>query len=235
MENDKFLQCETKLTFLLLSFVGGYFGAYTYLLRGGVFCNAQTGNVVLFGMALGSMNWGRALYLLIPISAYCGGAAASEFMGKHMTGWKYLRWDTLLVGFELIVAVLLGLLPPEAPDQICQVALNFICSMQYNTFRQAEGMPMATTFCTNHIRMIGVSLVKDKCHGDEAAGAKWRFHVKMVISFIIGCVVSTLLCKVYAYKTISGAAVVLAIVFIRLLYADLVTERHLYSVLPRGH
>ena len=30
--------------------------------------------------------------------------------------------------------------------------------MQYNTFRQAHGIPMATTFCTNHIRQAGVSL-----------------------------------------------------------------------------
>ena len=38
----------------LLILVAGWYGAYTFALRGGVFCNAQTANVVLFAMALGN-------------------------------------------------------------------------------------------------------------------------------------------------------------------------------------
>lgn len=51
----------------------GFFGAYTFLLRGNVFCNAQTGNVVLMGMVLGAKKWSEDLYYLIPISAYLMG------------------------------------------------------------------------------------------------------------------------------------------------------------------
>ena len=46
--------------------LAGFFGAYTYLLRGNVFCNAQTGNVVLMGMALGAGKWEEGFYYLIP-------------------------------------------------------------------------------------------------------------------------------------------------------------------------
>ncbi len=34
---------------VLLAVVGGFLDAYTYLLRGHVFANAQTGNIVLLG------------------------------------------------------------------------------------------------------------------------------------------------------------------------------------------
>ena len=36
----------------LLAAAGGLLDAYTYLSRGGVFANAETGNMVLFGICL---------------------------------------------------------------------------------------------------------------------------------------------------------------------------------------
>lgn len=71
-----FLMCERNWIYHTLITVAGFYGAFTYLLRGNVFCNAQTGNVVLMGMALGSGEWGHALYYVIPISAYLMGAAS---------------------------------------------------------------------------------------------------------------------------------------------------------------
>ena len=39
---------ETVLIGSLLALAGGFLDAYTYICRGGVFANAQTGNIVLF-------------------------------------------------------------------------------------------------------------------------------------------------------------------------------------------
>lgn len=57
-ENPQFLECESRLIYGLLMASGGLLGAFTYLRRGGVFCNAQTGNFVLLSMAL----YRRALF-----------------------------------------------------------------------------------------------------------------------------------------------------------------------------
>ena len=68
-ETDRYyLMCERDWVYHILITGAGFFGGYTYLLRGNVFCNAQTGNVVLMGMALGSRKWWEALYYIIPIS-----------------------------------------------------------------------------------------------------------------------------------------------------------------------
>ena len=61
------LECERSWIYLTLMCVGGYFGAFTYVLRGGVFCNAQTGNILLFGMALGEGAWGRGPFAKVPL------------------------------------------------------------------------------------------------------------------------------------------------------------------------
>lgn len=53
-EQEEFLECEKWWIFAVLMFVGGFYGAYTYTARGGIFCNAQTANLVMLGMAIGS-------------------------------------------------------------------------------------------------------------------------------------------------------------------------------------
>ena len=118
MENDititqekKYLFCESRWTFWALTLAAGMYGAYTYNLRGGVFCNAQTANIVLFGMALGKADWKEAAYFLIPISAYLFGTIFSEILAKYVKRFQFLRWDTILVGFEMIVAFVIGCLP----------------------------------------------------------------------------------------------------------------------------
>ena len=42
VDEHEYLECEKRWVFLLLMMVGGFFGGFTYSIRGGVFCNAQT-------------------------------------------------------------------------------------------------------------------------------------------------------------------------------------------------
>ena len=90
--------------------------------------------------------WWHALYYLIPISAYIGGAFLSEILPTPVKRHLPMRWETMLIAIEIAAVLFLGLLPESAPVQISQVTINFIASMQYNTFRQSEGVSMATTF-----------------------------------------------------------------------------------------
>ena len=39
----------------------GFTGVFTFLLRGGVFCNAQTGNFVFLAIAIGTFQWKQAV------------------------------------------------------------------------------------------------------------------------------------------------------------------------------
>ena len=234
-EGCEYLECEKTWVYDLLIAAAGWFGAYTFLLRGGVFCNAQTANVVLFAIALGSRNWTEAAYLLLPIGAYFLGSFVSEYLGKSVKRLHLLRWDTVLIGIEVIVVIVLGLLPAEAPDQICQVTLNFICSMQFNTFRQVQGVPAATTFVTNHIRQVGHFLAKYVRHRDAASWDRVIVHGRLILFFLLGAMVSTFFCHLLSYRAIWGSAVVLSFIFIGLLHADLSYEKDKLAKVPHGH
>ena len=234
-QRKDFLECERSRVFCLLMVSSGLLGAFTYSIRGGVFCNAQTGNVVLISMALGNGDWKGAAYYLIPITAYGLGAAATELLPGLVKKAGLLRWDTMLVGFEVLVTLFLGFLPETAPYHISQVAINFICSMQFNTFRRAEGFPMATTFCTNHICQIGISLAKGLKKKDKIFFTKCRRHLEMLFMFITGAVTGTVLCGLFLGKAIFFGSFLLFIVFIDLLHADLPKEKGMLGRVPEGH
>ena len=238
-ENEKyFLTCERDWVYFTLIFVAGFWGAYTYLLRGSIFCNAQTGNVVLMGLALGSARWGDALYYLVPISAYILGAFVSELVPNPIKHRFFVRWDTILILVEMLAVLILGFIPDSAPVQISQVVINFIASMQYNTFRQAEGVAVATTFVTNHIRQVGVGLAKELHHrgtGDKSHRAKWAKHCGMLLFFALGAVVGTVFCSLIIGRAIWITLIPLGVIFATLLHADLTTEKDLVEQKPSGH
>lgn len=230
-----YLECEKTWVFALLMGVGGFLGAFTYVLRGGVFCNAQTGNLVLLAMALGEGNWSRVLYLIFPITAYFLGAVVSEAIAGPIKKFQLIRWDTLFIIIEIIAVILLGLIPETAPYQITQITVNFICSMQYNTFRQAQGIPMATTFCTNHLRQLAIWFIKFVKHRQQTEKIRFLSHLLMLAVFVAGGVISTILCHLLKGKAVFFTLLPLIIILIDFLYADLKKEKGKLTRVPRGH
>lgn len=233
-----YLMCERRWVYDALILAGGIFGAYTYLLRGGVFCNAQTGNVVLLGLALGAGKWGEAAYYLVPISAYLMGAFVSELLPNPVKHHLPMRWDTLLIALEMAVVLALGFVPDTFPVQIAQVAINLIASMQYNTFRQAEGVPMATTFVTNHIRQVGIGLAKEVAHRnrrDKTHRKKLLRHTEMLLFFVGGAVVGTVFCRLMGGRAIWVSLAPLGAVLAAFVYADTRLEKGMTERKPAGH
>ena len=235
-EQKEYLECEKRWVFALLIFVAGFYGAYTMLLRGGVFCNAQTGNMVLMGIALGQGDWLRGLYYLFPIGIFLLGVMISELIPRSVRRLG-IRWDTLLILLEIIGVVAVGLIPLSAPHQISQFIIMLLCGMQFNTFRQAEGIGMATTFCTNHLRMFGSALARAMFRREKHpdAAQKALAHGIMIGSFILGALMSAMLCGLCGGYTVLFTLIPLVILFADLLHADRTKEKGMLNVTPKGH
>ena len=75
--SDKF----RSAVFIILS--GGFQDAYTYCCRGGVFANAQTGNIVLMSSALFRGDWGAVVKYLVPVLSFLLGIAVAELVHVH--------------------------------------------------------------------------------------------------------------------------------------------------------
>ena len=57
----------------------------------------------------------------------------------------------------------------------------------------------------------------------------------MLVLFVIGATVSTMLCNIFLGKAIWFALIPLTIVFSGLLYADRKTEQDMIEATPKGH
>ena len=236
-EKRAYLECEKKWVYRVLIIIAGFYGGYAMVVRGGMFSNAQTGNVAFMAVALGKGEIIQALYYLIPISAYMLGSFVSEILPRQLRRTHLFRWDTLLTLFEIIAVIVMGFIPATAPHQICQVLINFICAMQYNTFRQAEGVSMATTFVTNHVRQTGIALASmlDKSKEKTPIKKKAWIHLSMIGCFIFGVFAATVSCRFFGTYAIWLNLIPLAVVFVDLLHADLTKEKELLDINPSGH
>ena len=120
----------------------------------------------------------------------------------------HIRWETILVAVEIVFVAVLGALPASTPVQVFQVSINFIASMQYNTFRNSEGVPMATTFATNHVRQLGIGLAKElhRRHGDTSHRRVLKRHFSMVLFFLAGTILGAVACIFLGRRAIWVAA-----------------------------
>lgn len=231
----RYLACEHRGIFALLMINAGMMGAYTFQIRGGVFCNAQTANFVMMSIAFGKGNFSDGFYFLVPITAYFLGTIVSELIPLPLKKLGLLRWDTCLVLIEAISLFAIGFLPLSFPNHFIQVVINFLASMQYNTFRQADGVPMATTFLTNHVRQVGIAVARIIRKKDSSAFERALLHIAMIFCFAFGAFCISFGCRFLQEKSIWLALVPLLIIFFKLAYADLIAEKEFLHYKPLGH
>ena len=88
---------EAFCTAMFLSLSGGLQDVYTYLYRGKVFANAQTGNIVLCGVKLVEGDWGAVLHYLVPLCFFALGVFAAELLRQKFRQMQRLHWRQLVV------------------------------------------------------------------------------------------------------------------------------------------
>ncbi len=220
-EREKLLvkPAETFFVSSMLMATAGFLEVYTFLLKGGVFCNAQTGNVALLGMMLAQGDlWGAFSYL-IPILAYIVGILLTLCMPEHLH--RGIRWETVFILLEIVGLAAVGCLPDTVHFGVSTVTVAFLCSMQYNTFKKAHGIPMATTFCTNNLRQATIFTYQALCKKEEGAARKAWFYAGILLCFAAGAALGTLACEVYRERAIWWNAAALVPVAVVMLAADL--------------
>lgn len=176
-------KAERLATGLGLAVVGGFLDTYTYFTRGGVFANAQTGNLVLLGISAARGELYRAGQYLIPVLAFALGVVATEGLRARRGAGDWQRTVLLL---EAAILTVVGLLPPAFPDFVVNVTVSFLCSMQVNSFRLLEGMPYATTMCTGNLRSCAYHLGQRLFAGERVGTGKAARYLWVMLAFCAG-------------------------------------------------
>lgn len=184
---------EALPTGLLLAVTGGFLDAYTYLSRGGVFANAQTGNIVLLCLSAAKGEWLRMLYYCIPILAFFLGVLATEAIKHHSTRTGFARWEHIVILIELLLLLVIGFLPASVPNVIVNVTVSFICSIQVNSFRKIHDISYASTMCTGNLRSAAENFFLFAVEKDRGAGKRFGRYALILLAFCLGAVLGALL------------------------------------------
>ena len=197
---------ESLLLGALLAMAGGFFDAYTYLCRGKVFANAQTGNIVLFGANIAEGNWLRAAEYFLPILAFALGVVAAEIVKRRYKKRQSdinIHWRQIVVLVEIVLLIAAAFLP-----QTLNTTVNIMIS-----FRKVRGSAFATTMCTGNLRSGTEQLVIWAQTGDRNAIRKTRNYYSIILFFILGGAIGALTTAKIGEKALLLTCIPLSLVF----------------------
>jgi uncharacterized membrane protein YoaK (UPF0700 family) len=194
-----------------LSLLGGFLDAYSFLLKGGVFANAQTGNVVLLFISLANTEFGKCIKYIIPIITFAFGIFISEFI-KYKKDQNVRLKLALFIEFILIVCV--GISGNYLSNYLINCIISFIAAIQVANFDKVDGNPIATTMITGNLKSGMIQLSK-YFHTKEKTTiyAFWKYLL-IIIGFGFGVIIGCILIKMYSEKSIFICTLLLIIVFL---------------------
>ena len=142
---------EAFSTMVFLTLSGGLQDAYTYCVRGQVFANAQTGNIVLMSQRAFAGDLAGVLRYLIPLLAFALGVFAAEMVRRRCQEISRLHWRQMVVLAEIGLLRGVGFLP-SSWDAPANALVSFTCAMQVQAFRKVNGSAYASTMCIGNMR-----------------------------------------------------------------------------------
>ena len=205
---------ETYIIGMILAVVGGFLDAYTYISRGKVFANAQTGNIVLLGVNFAEGEFKEAAFYLLPILAFFVGIIGAEMIKKRHKYNENIHWRQIVIGAEIIILFAIAFIPMGRYDGLVNISISLICAMQVEAFRKVNGTALSTTMCTGNLRtgteqVYRAIIEKSK---DKVRIAAQAYGI--VIFFSIGAAIGGIVTRIYMERSILIASAMLLIVFI---------------------
>lgn len=198
---------------ILLAIVGGYLDAYTYLSRGHIFANAQTGNIVLLGIQLADGHFLTALSYFIPILAFASGVLVVEVIQTRLKQYEKLHWRQITIAIEFFILLIASFAPSGKWDTAVNVSVSFVCAMQVESFRKLSGDTFATTMCTGNLRSATEQLYRHMQSKNPSEKRRSLRYYGIILFFIIGAVLGTLFTKLFVEKSVLFCCAMLMIIF----------------------
>ena len=174
---------------ILLALSGGCMDAYSYLFRGRVFANAQTGNMLLFGVNLANGNVPESLNYLLPVLVFTSGIIVSDMINRRKTRLK-IHWRQISVLIEAIILIIVAFLPQKV-NAIANALTSFACGVQVESFRKIHGNSITTTMCIGNLRSGTYNIDKYMDTHDRVYLNKALLYFGIILAFVVGAIIES--------------------------------------------
>ncbi len=197
---------------IILALAGGFMDAYSYMCRGQVFANAQTGNILLFGIYVSERRWSMAIRYVFPVVAFVIGIGLADLVRIKMQEKSILHWRQLAVLSEAFVLFVVCFIPQEF-NLFANSLISLACGIQVESFRKIHGNGIATTMCIGNLR----SATQQMC---EYVETRKKEHLKkgmlyygIIFCFVAGAVLGNICVKYFFEKALLICVVILGVAF----------------------
>lgn len=201
---------------LLLALSGGLMDAYSYLARGQVFANAQTGNMLLFGVNLASGQFDMALHYACPVIAFGLGIFLAELV--HFQNIQRVHWRQVTLLIEIIILFSVGFISFKS-NLLANSLTSFACGLQVQAFRKIHGKGYATTMCIGNLRTGTHELCNFICTKKVQHLQNGLLYYFIILAFILGAVLGKF-CIIFFHQKAIWASVLLLVVSFVLMFID---------------
>lgn len=184
---------ETIKLGVVLALSGGFMDAYSYLGRGGVFANAQTGNILLLGVNLAQGNFDKITRYLLPIFAFIIGVVLSLVVRSLVSKTK-MHWRQAVILIEVILFMIVAFIP-QSQNILANSMISLACGMQVEAFRKVWGHPVATTMCIGNVRTGTENMYYYITKKDKKCLERSLICFLVVFTFIIGAIIGDICLK----------------------------------------
>ena len=203
MSNLKFSKqmSESIKLGVILAIAGGFMDAYSYMCRGKVFANAQTGNILLLGINISERNWQMALHYLVPVLAFAIGIALADLVKIRTKDLTLLHWRQISVFCEAVILLSVSFIPQDF-NLVANALTSLACGIQVESFRKIHGNGIATTMCIGNLRSGTAALsmyLRDK-KKEQLRQAGYYFGV--ILAFAIGAGIGGVFSMLYGIHVI---------------------------------
>lgn len=198
---------------ILLAIVGGFLDAYTFICRGGVFANAETGNIVLVALGITNRNYKNVFMAALPIFAFVVGVIVTEIIRERSIKnySESARAEKFILIIEAIVLFIIGFIPDTVPDIFVTTTISFVSSVQISSFRRLVDSPYSTTMCTGNLRTASQAAYLAITKKDEAVCARSIRYIIVIASFLFGASLGGILTVNFGVKSIWTCSIILFI------------------------
>lgn len=215
---------EAFVTAAFLSISGGLQDAYTYISRGKVFANAQTGNIVLLSQHIFTGDFHSMLHYLVPVVFFAFGVAAAELIRQHFQKAQRIHWRQLVLMIEILLLFLVGFLPDQF-NLIANAMVSFSCAMQVQAFRKVNSFAFASTMCIGNIRSGMESLCAYRRTHNKETLYKASHYFGVILLFALGAGLGSRFIALFGLRTIWVSCLLLLVSFL-LMFIKQELEEH---------
>lgn len=201
---------------MLLAFVGGYLDIYTYLARGKVFANTQTGNLVLLGYSIAEGNGKKVIYYSLSILFFSLGVALAKLVEYKFHENHEFLWIHVTLGIEMAALFAVMFIPNGKHNVLANIIVSFVCALQVQSFRKVNGNAYSTTMFTGNLKNAAERLSHYAITKDKDALKNGFIYMAVIIMFVLGAGVGDLLTRAYKQMAVGFVDLVLGVVFILL-------------------